>query len=897
MRDFNRYLAQANACEDAVQQAKMYEQLAKQGCAEAQYRLAVCYYEGHGVQEDRAVSIGWLRQAVAAGDEDAPSFLGGLLLHSDDAGEAAEGERLCLDLAEHGDIVACMNLGNHYYYADRDEEAARLFRRAADENFAPAMSRLGECYLHGYGVQQNHHAAYSLFRKAAEQGYIPACYYTALCCYKGVGTQEDRAEGNRLLQTAVEAEHLPALEMYGAILLDAPETADEGVRYLTRAAEGGRSNAMFVLYSYLQDHGEEEKAELWLRRAAEEGHREAQCDLGHTLMQEGRSPQEEEEALSWLQQSAEQGDTLAEHNLGIYYENHPDLPDAEALSFRHFKEAAARDYLPAIYRLSRCYFEGRGVCKNRATARRMLQYAADSGYVSAAYTLGSKLLEGEGLPKDEAEGLRYLRMAAKGGNGYAAYRLGLCYRDGQAVAADRNRYLRYMKQAVQLGDADAVFQLANVQFHRENYTDTYDLMRLLADTGYPAALSFLAFLLKHGTGCEKDTEAALRLYRKGAQAGDADCLAGYAELTEQTGDDDRTQQKAFRLWQRAAEAGNERAETELAFRYDVGKGVRKNNKKANELYLAVLEKREDMTAAFNLAYNYYYGIGTEEDEARAAHYFEIAYRMGSTYAPLYLGRCCLHGQGAERDVRKAVQYLREAAEDDIAEAMEELGYLYDSGMDSLAADPKAAARWWRKGAELGHAQCCFEYGNCFKDGNGVRRDFRKALEWWLKGAEKNHVGCLCNVGCCYSHGDGVAQDYAEAVAYFRRCLELEPDAIAAYNLARRYYHGTGVEQNDAEAFRYFRLSAENGFAESRAMMGYLYEKGRGVEQNDRMAVDCYRQALNAGFTDAAYRLGRCYENGIGVRKNLTRARDFYRQAADKGDKDAVRALKRLNKQE
>lgn len=893
MRDFSRYLAQAYACKDAVRKAKMLEQLAKQGCAEAQYSLAICYYEGQGVPEDSNISIGWLRQAAAAGDVEAPGFLASLLLESDDAAEAEEGERMSRDLAEQGNIVACMNLGNHYYRLNRDEEAVRLFRRAADENFAPAVCRLGECYLHGYGVRQNHPAAFSLFRRAAEQGHIPACYFTALCCYKGAGTPENREEGNRWLQIAVEAEHLPALEMYGAILADTPETQDEGIGYLTQAAEEGSARAMHLLFGIYEDRGDAESAAPWLRRAAEEGHREAQCVLGKRLLMEcggGNDPQKTEEALMWLQRSAEGGFTEAEYCLGLYYAFHRDLPDSDALAVRHMEEAAARDFVPAIYHLSQFYFFGIGVRRNYRKSLSMLKYAAEGGFREAVHAYGRRLQFGQHCACNEAKGLRLIDQAVRMGVGDAALHLALCYLVGKGVPnADADKFRRYLKEAVRLGQGDEAFSLAQRLEKEESPTAALNIYLILADSGYVPAMSCAAFLLK----AMQETAAALHLFRKGARLGDADCLAGYAEMVEESGDDGRTCRKAFRLWQRAAAAGSEYAEFKVAYGYDLGKGVRRNAGKANELYRAFLEKVENAVAAYNLAHNYYWGYGTKVNYEQAVHYFRMAHRLGDHDAALWLGRCYADGLGVETDENEALHLFTEAAEHGNIRAMRELARVYYF----REQNQKAAALWWRKGAEAGSAQCMFDYSLCLDEGHGVRRNYRKSLEWLRKGAELNHAECYGSLGWHYFRGKGVKRDYAEAVACFRRCLELKDDPVAAYNLGNRYFYGQGVERNDAEALRYFRQAAGHGYADAVGMLGYMHEKGRGVVRDFGKAISHYRRAVKSGSSNAAYELGRCYEQGIGVVKNRRRALELYRSAADRGDAEAKRALKRLSKED
>ena len=50
-------------------------------------------------------------------------------------------------------------------------EAARWFRKAAEQGNVIAQFNLGELYFYGWGVDQNDTEAARWYRKAAEQGY------------------------------------------------------------------------------------------------------------------------------------------------------------------------------------------------------------------------------------------------------------------------------------------------------------------------------------------------------------------------------------------------------------------------------------------------------------------------------------------------------------------------------------------------------------------------------------------------------------------------------------------------------------------------------------------------------------------------------------------------------
>ncbi len=77
-------------------------------------------------------------------------------------------------LAEGNDTVAMLKLGDLYLAGEgverSDQEAARLYRRAADAGNSDAQLRLGDLYSQGRGVPQNNFQAYVWYSAAARSG-------------------------------------------------------------------------------------------------------------------------------------------------------------------------------------------------------------------------------------------------------------------------------------------------------------------------------------------------------------------------------------------------------------------------------------------------------------------------------------------------------------------------------------------------------------------------------------------------------------------------------------------------------------------------------------------------------------------------------------------------------
>ena len=65
--------------------------------------------------------------------------------------------------------------------------AVNWYRRAAAQNHARALDKLGVHLQTGIGVRQNHPLAAKYFRRAAEQGHTAAQYHLGLCYERGMG--------------------------------------------------------------------------------------------------------------------------------------------------------------------------------------------------------------------------------------------------------------------------------------------------------------------------------------------------------------------------------------------------------------------------------------------------------------------------------------------------------------------------------------------------------------------------------------------------------------------------------------------------------------------------------------------------------------------------------------
>ena len=126
--------------------------------------------------------------------------------------------------AEQGDAIAQCSLGNLYYGGDGvpvdKTEAVKWWRKAADQDDAVAQCNLGDCYFRGDGVPADKTEAVKWYRKAAEQGNAKAQNALGNVYYVGEGVPVDKTEAAKWLRKAADqgfADAKKALDEFGTI--------------------------------------------------------------------------------------------------------------------------------------------------------------------------------------------------------------------------------------------------------------------------------------------------------------------------------------------------------------------------------------------------------------------------------------------------------------------------------------------------------------------------------------------------------------------------------------------------------------------------------------------------------------------------------------------------------
>jgi len=173
---------------------------------------------------------------------------------------------------------------------------------------------------------------------------------------------------------------------------------------------------------------------------------------------------------------------------------------------------------------------------------------------------------------------------------------------------------------------------------------------------------------------------------------------------------------------------------------------------------------------------------------------EIWHALGDTFQA---------GHGIERDVERAEEWFRKAAENGRARSMVSLGLLLrreGRNPDELAE----SLQWFRRAADLGDDGGMIWLGFAYREGTGVPVDERAAADWFIKA----HAAGAKNAA---NLAGGVLasrrEDHYEAVKWLRTAVE-EGNELSHFSLARIYEDRNSPAYDAEAAFCCWILLAE-----------------------------------------------------------------------------------------
>ncbi|ETW00676.1 hypothetical protein, variant, partial [Aphanomyces invadans] len=274
---------------------------------------------------------------------------------------------------------------------------------------------------------------------------------------------------------------------------------------------------------------DEAKGIAWLRRAADNGHRDAYVRMGNLCM--AHDPPLVHAARAWYSVVAfcDKPHPDALYNLGMMlYDDHPTAVPTPTvanlpLAMDCFMKAAEIGDPSAQYFMGHVLHVGNEcVPANPVSSRMLIEQAAGQGHGGALYYLAQLHLNGDdsmGIPIHLETALKYLHLAVDQDEGDAMVCLADMYREGQPplVSVNIPRAHKLYERAAALGHPEALCTLGALAYANRLYEQAFQYYQAAADRHSMAAWKNLADMYYAGVGVpqnKKTAESILDMLRK-----------------------------------------------------------------------------------------------------------------------------------------------------------------------------------------------------------------------------------------------------------------------------------------------------------------------------------------------------------------------------------------------
>ncbi len=392
----------------------------------------------------------------------------------------------------------------------------------------------------------------------------------------------------------------------------------------------------------------------------------------------------------------------------------------------------------------------------------------------------------------------------------------------------------------------------------------------------------------NGHGVPQDLRKAKKCFEQAAEAGSGRAYTNMGKMYEAGVGCDRSVTEAFLCFRKAAELGEPGGQFALGKLYEKGLAPGSADPRGQAMDTAVAyyedaAKNGSAEAMIKLGYMHEHGINFPRNATKALEYYKSAAELGDGLAYNALG-LHYHAQGEYRSSSACFSTGRKLA---CARATNNLGICFEDGL-GVSKDIEKALECYREAAEKRNPQAMVNLGNLLlRRANEAHSSelFAQAATWFRLATveDRTTADAYFALGKLYETGTGVALDPEIALKNFVLAASLG-HAKACKKCGDMMYTGKRLDSPDIRAAAgYYRKAAGLGDSDSMNILGTIYEKGfEGTPQNLEEAMKMF---------EGAYRLGNQYA-GVGlarliveVRKDRLAAQRLIEEIVEKGDED------------
>ena len=515
-------------------------------------------------------------------------------------------------------------------------------------------------------------------------------------------------------------------------------------------------------------------------------------------------------------------------------------------------------------------------------------------------------------------------ILAKDNNPVALYYIGLMTWHGQAFEKNSKKALAYLEKSQKLNFIPAQTALANIYLDDKDLFDVKKGCKYMAEAAQsndPEAIAKMGFFNHVGLYFTQNLKTAQLHYSKVKECEDNESLIHSAIMYIYGQGVERDFKIAMELLTKSAAQKNPFGMSFLGYMYANGIGVTTDLEKSAKWYTrcakygglpedeslknATPQPQSSTPAQSQLLPPAAVPFNKGESMIIPQHSLEEMFILGASY---------LKGTHTVAKPEKGINYLEQAAANDHAQAMFELGkYYFESSthhnkqksheylLKSAQLGVKEALDYVCKAglnvdfinaeniehflplieesANNGNSEMFIVLGDIYYLGKFKKQNLNKAFSFYMKASENRNGAGYAKAGSMMISGEEVEKDVKNGILLLEKGAALD-DIGAIVKLAGLYHFGEDdVEVDGPKALDYYRRGAKLGSAEAMCKCGVMYHYGQGIPQDYKKAHEYYVQAGNMGNPEAMVNLATIYQYGQGVQRDAKKASEWVQKSS------------------
>ena len=217
---------------------------------------------------------------------------------------------------------------------------------------------------------------------------------------------------------------------------------------------------------------------------------------------------------------------------------------------------------------------------------------------------------------------------------------------------------------------------------------------------------------------------------------------------------------------------------------------------------------------YNVAYYYQTGYGVQKNEQEARKWFKRAEQTQSGSVHYKLGRLIETGLFFEANIKKALAHYQYAAKAGDPYGMNNFGSHLISGQFIMQNDTEGVM-WLEKSANLGMTEAMLNLAEYYRE----QKQLTNTILWLTKAAKANNIDGMVKLAKIYL----TEKDYHNALLWFKAAANKDNDEAQLY-MAMMTDKGLGIERSAIDARSWLEKSAQGGNQKAKRILAKNSEK-------------------------------------------------------------------------